>query len=256
MPRQARKKSESGIYHIMIRGINRQIIFEDEEDVQVFLKTLREYKSEMDCNIYAYCLMKNHIHILIRIDNEKMGTLMRKLGAKYVYWYNWKYNRVGGLFQDRYKSETVKDDKYFLSVLRYIHQNPVKAGICKAVADYNESSYEEYITPKDGQLTDIKFALKIMSKDQFVEFCNEINKDSCLDIVETNHVNDNNAKQLIYKISKCNNAAEFQKLEIMQRNIFIKKLKDNGLSIRQIERLTGINRGVIQKNNGVKPPSP
>lgn len=251
MPRKARQTSNSGIYHIMVRGINRQIIFEDKEDINVFLHTLKKYKTEVGCNIYAYCLMKNHIHILMRIDSDKIGIFMRKLGAKYVYWYNWKYNRVGGLFQDRFKSEIVESKKYYLSVIRYIHQNPVKANLCSKVADYTESSYHEYISPRIGQLTDTEFTLKIISKDYFVEFCNEINNDECLDMVETNHINDNNAKQIIFKISKCKNASEFQTLDVTKRNFYIIKLKSNGLSIRQIERLTGISRGIVQ-NIGVK----
>src|ERR1035437_4828755 len=159
MPRGARKKSESGIYHIIIRGINRQTIFEDEEDSDVFLETIEKYKIETNCEIYAFCLMKNHVHLLIKTNDNNLATLMRKIGAKYVYWYNWKYNRVGGLFQDRYKSEPVEDDSYFLTVLRYIHQNPIKAGICNDVAKYKESSYSEYINKKSNKIVNTEFAL-------------------------------------------------------------------------------------------------
>jgi len=88
MPRQARMKSESGIYHIMLRGINRQVIFGDEKHLSVFLKTINMYKVGFDCLIYAYCLMKNHVHLLIKIDNDKLHKYMRKAAAKYVYWYN------------------------------------------------------------------------------------------------------------------------------------------------------------------------
>ncbi|NLX92805.1 MAG: transposase [Clostridiales bacterium] len=247
MPRQARKKSGSGIYHIMLRGINRQIIFEDEEDSEVFLETMGLYKAEFNCLIYGYCLMKNHAHLLMKIDNDEIHNFMRKLGAKYVYWYNWKYDRVGGLFQDRYKSEPVEDDGYFLTVLRYIHQNPVKAGLCESVAEYEESSYNEYINLKSGQLTDADFALSIIGKTQFIEFNNEIKSDRCLEVREIARVNDNEAKMIIYEISNCKNSAEFQALPEDMRNICLRELKAKGLSIRQIERLTGINRGVVLK---------
>lgn len=247
MPRQARKKSESGIYHIMIRGINRQIIFEDEEDSKVFLETMWLYKEEIKCKIYGYCLMKNHIHFIMGIDNEKLETFMRKFGAKYVYWYNWKYNRVGSLFQDRFKSEPIEDDKYFLTVLRYIHQNPVKAGLCTRVDRYTESSYNEYIGPKEKQLTDIDYALGILPIEEFERYNNEKNYDKCLEAEDIYRINDNEAKKLIVKLSKCNTASEFQALSIKRRDKFIRKLKEKGLSVRQIERLTGINRGVVQK---------
>ena len=154
MPRQATKKSATGIYHIMLRGINRQTIFEDGKDSQIFKEAIGIYKAQTDCQVYAYCLMKNHVHLLVKIDEDKIGVFMRKVGAKYVYWYNLKYNRIGGLFQDRYKSEVVEDESYFITVLRYIHQNPVKAGLYKNLYDYKESSYNEYLHPKENQITD------------------------------------------------------------------------------------------------------
>jgi REP element-mobilizing transposase RayT len=245
MSRQARKRSETGIYHIMIRGINHQVIFEDDEDIRVFLETIGKYKAQANCKIYAFCLMKNHVHLLVKINEDKLGSFMRKIGAKYVYWYNLKYNRIGGLFQDRYKSEVVEDESYFLTVLRYIHQNPVKAGLCKNVEDYIESSYLEYLHPRYNQLTDIDYVLSIMNIEQFIKFNNEANNDKCLEIQEEHRINDNEAKQIIYRISKCKNPAEFQALETTKRDEYLALLKENGLSIRQIERLTGINRGII-----------
>jgi len=172
---------------------------------------------------------------------------MRKVAAKYVYWYNWKYDRVGGLFQDRYKSEPVENDGYFLTVLRYIHQNPVKAGICKSVATFKDSSYNEYIHPRTQQVTDTDFAFNMMSKEQFVNYMNEESQDKCLEIQEIVRVNDSEAQAIIREISKCNNVAQFQALPRDTRNTFLSELKAKGLSVRQIERLTGINRGLVQK---------
>ena len=126
MPRVAREKSKTGIYHIILRAVNRQIIFEEDEDAIKFLETLERYKETSGYEIYAYCLMGNHVHILLKEGKEDLGVTMRRIGASYVYWYNWKYERVGHLFQDRYKSEVVETEKYLLAVLRYIHQNPLK----------------------------------------------------------------------------------------------------------------------------------
>lgn len=104
MPRQARKKCESGIYHVMIRGINRQDIFEDDEDTQKFLELLMHYKAVCGYQIYAYCLMENHVHIVMREGEEEIGSVFKRIGAAYVYYYNLKYRRKGHLFQDRFKS--------------------------------------------------------------------------------------------------------------------------------------------------------
>ena len=127
MPRQARKKSKTNIYHIILRGINRQIIFEDSEDYTRFIETLDRYKAVSGHNVFAYCLMSNHIHMLIKAEKEEPNLIMKRIACSYVYWYNSKYYRSGHLFQDRFRSEPVETDEYFLTVLRYIHQNPIKA---------------------------------------------------------------------------------------------------------------------------------
>ncbi len=247
MPRQARKKSESGIYHIMLRGINQQQIFEDTEDCEKFIQILHECKAVSDFKIFAYCLMNNHIHLLIKFEKEPIEQVFKRIGARYVYWFNVKYQRVGHLFQDRFKSEPVDDDSYFLTVLRYIHQNPVKAGICKKVEDYKHSSYKEYITKT--WLVDTDFVFDMISKKEFVRYNNEVNFDKCLEIEETTkiRVTDEQAKRIIKKISNCENSTEFQALDPRLRDEYIAILKQNGLSIRQISRLTGISFGVVRK---------
>ncbi len=247
MPRQARKKSESSIYHVLIRGINRQTIFEDEEDSDKLLKVLGIYKAELNCSIYAYCFMHNHIHLLIRSSGEDLATFMRKVGAKYVYWYNQKYDRVGGLFQDRYKSEPVENDSYFVTVLRYIHLNPVKAGICKTASDYKNSSYNDHMHPRKDQLTDVTFVSSMLSRKQFAEYHSEGGDDKCLEIHDVKRVGDSKAEAIIKSISQCSNVAEFQALSREKRDSCLAQLKEKGLTVRQIERLTGINRGVVQK---------
>ena len=108
MPRQARKKSSSEIYHIMLRGINRQNLFEENEDSQRFIETTGYYKSVSGYNLYGYCLMDNHIHLLIREQDESISKIIKRISSSYVYWYNRKYDRCGHLFQERYKSESVE----------------------------------------------------------------------------------------------------------------------------------------------------
>ena len=98
MPRQARKKSKSNIYHIILRGINRQIIFEDSEDYTKFIETLDRYKTVSGYNVFAYCLMSNHIHMLIKAEKEEPDLIMKRIAGSYVYWYNSKYYRNGHLF--------------------------------------------------------------------------------------------------------------------------------------------------------------
>ena len=110
MPRQARKKSKTNIYHIMLRGINQQIIFEESEDYERFIKTLAKYQAISGYSVYAYCLMSNHIHLLIKEGKENLEQRIKRIAGSYVCCYNWKYNRSGHLFQDRFKSELVETE--------------------------------------------------------------------------------------------------------------------------------------------------
>jgi len=251
MPRAAREKSKTGIYHIILRGINRQAIFEDKEDSAKLLRTLKEYQKISEYKLYAYCLMGNHIHMLLKEEKEELGVAMRRIGASYVYWYNWKYERCGHLFQDRYKSETVEDDKYFLTVLRYIHQNPLKAGLVKNIADYKWSSYGEYI--REQKIIDADFVLGLFSEDRekaidgFKRFHDIIGCDFCLETDEKKKLRDDEAKEMIKRICNVSSCTKVQLFEPDNRNRYLKVLKEEGLSTRQIARLTGISRGIIIK---------
>ena len=250
MPRKARKKSQTGIYHAMLRGINRQVIFRDNEDYLKFLETMEVAKEKSGYELYAYCLMSNHAHILLKELSEDLGIIFRRIGAAYVYWYNWKYNRQGHLFQGRYRSEAVETDSYFLTVLRYIHQNPLEAGLVKDIAGYRWSSYGEYIG--EQRICDTYFALDMFSTDrekalkQFKEFNGAKNQDQCLGYEQNVRLNDTEAGDYIRNISGIQDLVEIQKLKKQRRNEIIKQCRDKGLSIRQIERLTGVSFGVIR----------
>ena len=230
----------------MLRGINKQVIFEDEEDNFKFLETLKKYKAISGYKIFAYCLMSNHVHLLLKVEKEDIDLIIKRVASSYVYWYNWKYKRNGHLFQDRFKSEPVENDSYFLTVVRYIHQNPLKAGVCKSIDGYNFSSYNEYV--KKADLVDTDFCLGIIDKEQFLDFNNEYNEDVCLEIEKDNfRLTDDEAREIIFKISKCRTITQFQNLNIDKRDKCLKLLRVNGLSIRQISRLTGIGFNVVRK---------
>ncbi|MDD4753897.1 MAG: transposase [Desulfitobacteriaceae bacterium] len=252
MPRKARKKSESGIYHIMMRGVNRQSIFEDEEDCVKFIQTIQKYKEKSEYQIYAYCLMGNHVHLLLKIGKEPLEQIMRRICGSYVYWYNSKYQRIGNLFQDRFKSEPVENEAYFLILLRYIHQNPVKAGLVRDIDQYKWSSFNEYVN--ETKVVDVGFALEMFNSDRetakksFTQYNKEVNDDVCLDIEEKHRITDEEARDIIKIVCQVENAPDLQKADIATRNAYLKELKDRySLSIRQIERLTGINRGIVLK---------
>ncbi len=246
MPRAKRTKSESGIYHVILRGINQQVIFESEEDYKKLIETLVKYKAVSGYKVFAYCLMSNHIHLIIKEEQEDIDLIIKRIAGSYVYWYNWKYYRKGHLFQDRFKSEPIEDEKYLLTAIRYIHHNPVKAGIVESVDEYKYSSYNEYIKDEKG-LIDKNFVFELINKESFLLFNNEKNEDKCLDIEDfVFRMSDEDAKKIITEITGCVNATELQLFGQAERNRCIKKMKEKGLSIRQICRLTGISFAIIR----------
>ncbi len=258
MPRKARQKSSTGIYHIMLRGLNKQDIFHEDEDRIKYIETLKKYKDISDYKIYAYCLMDNHIHLLIKEVKESISQSMKRIGVGYVHWYNKKYERCGHLFQDRYKSEVVEDDKYLMVVLRYIHQNPLKLPDVKSFNEYQWSSYKDFIY-QNSKLTDIDFILNILDDDhneaveRFKRFMNEKNDDDCLSYyTKKNTLTDEDAKELIKQCADLDNPEILKEMDKKDRDYIIKKLRNNNISIRQLSRITGLGRGVIEKANKVK----
>lgn len=251
MPREARQKSNSGIYHIILRGINKQTIFEDAEDKKRFLETLKKYKDISKYEIYSYCLMDNHIHLLLKESEEPISTAIKRISSSYVYWYNMKYERCGHLFQERFKSENVENRTYFFTVLRYIHQNPIKAGLTKSVFKSKWTSINEYISKPT--IVDIDFGLNLLSPDRgkaiqlFTEFMRESNDDQCLDDQVRVRISDNKVREYLYKLG-VTNTSELQKMEKEKRDATLAKLKEmNGVTVRQLSRITGISKSVIQR---------
>lgn len=247
MPRKARTKAESGIYHVMLRGINCQQIFDDEEDNQTFLQILREYKTICGYQIMAYCLMSNHVHLLIKEGSESLEQTFKRIGAKFVYWYNAKYRRIGHLFQDRFKSEVVENIKYLCTVIRYIHQNPIKAGLCNHLEDYPYSSFSEYLGRQD--IVDLDCVEQYVSVESLVEMSREYMTEECLEMRDAppRRVTDQQAKQLMKQVSGCDNPSAFQALAAGDQEKSIQRMKSAGVSVRQISRLTGATYYVIQK---------
>ena len=249
MPRQARKQSQSGIYHIMIRGINRQSIFEEDEDKERFIKTIKYYKAISKYEIYAYCLMNNHVHLLIKEVIEPISLVMQRINGSYGIWYNQKYERCGYLFQGRFRSEPVEDDRYFNTVFRYIHQNPLKANLVKDIKVWKWSSFNEYF--KKASFIDTHIILEMFSNNKsralenIKHFLSETNEDNCLEYVETRKLSDEEVKILFMKLG-VKNISELQKSEKLKRDDAIKKVKAiNGVTIRQLARITGVSKSVI-----------
>jgi len=245
MGRVARKKSTSGVYHVIIRGIGKQILFEDKNDGYRFLQIVKKYKEQQEILLYCYCMMENHVHLLICDKNMNIDIFMKKIETSYAFHYNDKYERVGNLFQGRYQSEPVENDTYFMIVFRYILQNPIKSGICN-IDEYLWSSYKEYANNYSG-ITDKEFAIKHFNgKNNLLNFVNTLNNDNCLDI-KAPPIKDTVAIDIIRKELNVKSGTALQNFSKKDRNQSLKLLVAKGLSMRQIERLTGISKDIIYR---------
>lgn len=144
MPRSVRKRSATGMYHVMARGLNKMPVFNQKRERTRIVNLIRENQSEYDVAIYAYCIMPNHFHLLIKADLKELASFMAKVLAAFANYYNYKHERVGYVFQDRYKSQCVESEGYMWNCLRYIHRNPSKAGNIEEILRYGYSSMAEF----------------------------------------------------------------------------------------------------------------
>ena len=247
MPRKARRVAQSGIYHVMMRGINHQQIFEEDEDYRVFLRILRKCKNISGFKILAYCLMGNHIHLLIKEDEEKLELIFKRIGVRFVKWYNQKYQRCGHLFQDRFKSEVVDDERYLITVAGYIHQNPVKAGICKNADEYSYSSYKEYL--KYPSLVDMDFVESLVTREAIVSYSKARIEEKCLEIEEktARGMGDQKAEEVIKDITGFDMLADIKEIDKGERDKLLKLFSKRGITMRQICRLTGMTYFAVRK---------
>lgn len=177
-PRYFQKGS---FYHVYNRGTRKENIFISFRDYERFTKRTQEYKEKFGISILCYCLMPNHFHFLLRQNSDaSITSFMLHLGTSYAKYFNIKYDQVGSLFQDRFKTKLIETDEYLLQLSRYIHRNPIEilsptSGV--ELASYRWSSYSVYLRGEKNELVDPTFILSYFTKDdpssdykKFVEY--------------------------------------------------------------------------------------
>lgn len=168
MPRPPRIQFPGACYHIIVRGNNKDAIFLSDDDRSRYLHLLRKYKASFELKIYAYCLMSNHVHLCLETPQGNLSKLMQELNTAYTKYFNIKHKRVGHVFQGRYKAFLVEKDSYLVELSRYIHLNPINAGIKEKPWRYAWSSCKDYVQVEDksrtGELVDADFVLSQFAK--------------------------------------------------------------------------------------------
>lgn len=232
----------------MFKGIDDENIFYDNKDRNFFLKHLKITKKEFNYQIFAYCLMGNHVHIVLRCEDLALSKGMQSLLIKYAHYFNAKYNRKGPFIQNRFKSKTVENQRYFLEVCRYVHRNPENAKISKT-NEYPWSSYQEYLGKE--KIIDKKILLHYFNNNlnDFIRYTNKIIQDAN-DFIEYEFIDKLTDEQLVEilirkfnlkDISEISKMLKFKEKEELKK-IFeeIKYIK--GTNITQVSRVTRIGR--------------
>lgn len=310
MARKPREMSATGVYHVCLRGVNKQRIFEYPEDYEGFFRILRQAMltdkngqqlDEPNFEIYAYCLMDNHVHLLLGTQKISIGEIVKRVAGSYAQFFNWRYKRVGHLFQDRFRSEACTNSSYFYTLLEYIHMNPVKAGICASPDKYKYSSYSEISGKNKGEnlcsfnpniedvteqtirdwVSTIHIPQSNMSDDPYASVRKIISEqyydlrhltaagmskeDESL-LARFTHwgqtllcnlfqaKQDNASAEELDKLivetllglSGAASISEFQRLEKRAMRGVLAQVRDAGISIRRLSRISGISEGIIR----------
>ena len=252
MASKPREQSISGFYHVYQRGVNLFDIFEDNVDRGFYIARLKRYAAEFGVEIHAWCLMSNHTHLLLKADLPLLSALMRKLGSVYARYFNSRHGRSGPLFGGRFCSVCVDSDPQLLSVVRYIHRNPIHHEETTLCGLYPWSSYREYISAA-SETCKLDYVLGVFgSISELIRF-HSVNRDHerHLDIGTTGRMSDDEARQ------RADNVLQDRGFDVTAQSIgtLPKALRDKAIacvkreircSLRQLQRLTSIAYSTIR----------
>ena len=249
MPRYARIKTSTKVYHVINRGINKQDIFLDKQDVLKYIKEIKNTKEKYKYEIYAYALMSDHVHFVIFDGNETMSTAIQSLNIRYTLYFNKKYERTGHLFENRFKSYVINNQEYLKNVVRYIHKNPENAGL----KPYLWTSYYEYVNKPE--LINSKEVLNCFgynneALNNFIEFHNNYNKnwDYYKNYELISKMTDEEAINIIKETLEEKNLLKIQNYNKKEKYKIIKQiLKIEAITKEQISRIVGISTRTIRK---------
>ncbi len=255
MARKPRISFPGALHHIILRGNHKEEIFLCDRDRRKFIELLNEYYERYLFRCYAYSLMPNHIHLLIEEDNTPLPRIMQGINQSYTQYFNARYEKVGHLFQGRYKAILVDKDRYLLILVRYIHLNPVRALLVKRPEDYPWSSYSDYICEEEKSFVESKFVLSLFSKrkKQAIEKYKRFIEEGLEDEIESNFENgpfigdeeftEKFLSKLSYKNMKNQSRPSLNHIETLVAHHF--KISEQLLHIKSRERRLFKIRGLI-----------
>ena len=244
MPRGPRERSESGYYHVVLKGNAAQIIFETDADRYKFLDLVKKYRDELGFIILAWCLMDNHVHLIIDAGDQDLAAFMKKVEVSYVRYFNAKEERVGHLFQGRYFSKPIETDAQLLATVDYIHMNPERARMALK-SEYRWSSYTEYVGIP--WLTDVSLVLSMLgSVDAFKRFVGR-SEDVVKASRRTVRVTDDKVLMLVRELCGDEGLEMLRGSDRRARDSVLAALARQGVPVSQIARLAGVGDNTVRR---------
>lgn len=235
MSRLPRNNMKTPFFHVITQGIEKSFIFEKPEDIKYYVKIMYKIKEEHNINIIAYCIMNNHTHMLIETKSiEQLSKYMQRINTTYGKYYNKKYSRVGYVFRDRYKAEGIYSEKHLYNCIKYIHNNPVKAGICNKAEEYPYSNYKM-------MKTEFKERYSLMTNSE----CNN-EEYVFIDVDEKNETTCNKIIEAYLKENRIDLKSIKQSKELLKELILFLK-DENKISLRKIAEELELSRETVRK---------
>ena len=161
MARKPRIEYPGAFYHVMCRGNNGEYVLTEEKPE--YARLIEKYKERYRFRIYAYCIMDNHVHLLLETGDIPLSKIMQGIQQSFTQYFNKKYNRTGHVFQQRYKAQLCDKERYLWQLIKYIHYNPVEAGLRQGL-DYKWSSHKNYVTGRNDTLVEVSYILSMLSE--------------------------------------------------------------------------------------------
>lgn len=231
MPRHPRTYIKTNLFHIITQGINKSYIFERSEDIRYYINIMKKLSKDQKVEILAYCVMSNHTHMLVKTNQiENLSKYMQRLNTTYGKYYNQKNNRVGYVFRNRYKSEGIYNGKHLYNCMRYIYNNPVKAGMCEEAEKYPYSNCKKM-------------------KEKYKEINRESNFDDKYTFIDVEETLPKKYKNEIKEFLRKN---ETNLIDIQENKKQLKELitilkEEYNISLRKIAEETKLNREYIRR---------
>lgn len=249
MARRSRESLSTSFFHVIVQGINKEYIFEQNKAKEKYLKILKSTKEKYKIDIVSYCIMSNHAHMLIHTDSvSDLSMFMKKTNEDYARYYNYVKERNGYVFRGRFLSEPITDIRYLLNCIAYIHKNPVKAKMVNKCQDYKYSSYNEYLKKNNflsEELCEIIFGCKMIDKEIF----KQIHRTNKYYFMEIDNMESNDIEEIIEEFEEKYTRPFSEIIEEKQKaeEIVSEVKKRMSISNRKLARYLNINRNTIDR---------